>query len=262
MTKPTTRQLFSVIFLMGIASLVLAVLAGCGRKGPIKPKLLSLPAAPEAVSLLQQGETLLLSWTLPSKNQDGSAAEDLVGFRIRRYVYPADEHCPTCREPQETMVNMDIDYPDPGLRIGKRLHWRDTAVERGYGYRYAITPVTLGRNSGETAYAHQILYEPPPEPVGLQAEPGDQTVKLTWQQPPLPDSMTLVGYNLYRRESGQFFLPVPLNSEPLSQTALADRGLLNGQAYEYRVSVVVEFNDRQLESLGSQSVLITPQPDR
>ena len=157
MIKRTTQQLFSVLVLVGVAGLLLTALAGCGRKGPIKPKLLSLPAAPESVSLHQQGKTFLLSWTLPSKNQDGSDAEDLVGFRIRRYVYPADEPCPTCREPQETMLNMDISYPDPGLRIGDRFHWRDTSVELGYGYRYAITPVTIGRNSGDTAYVHQVL---------------------------------------------------------------------------------------------------------
>ena len=46
------------------------------------------------VSLHQQGEILLLGWTMSEQNQDGSAAEDLVGFRILRYVYPPGETCP------------------------------------------------------------------------------------------------------------------------------------------------------------------------
>lgn len=245
-----------------VIGLCLLMLAACGSKGDVKPKLLSLPAAPESVNLQQRGNLLLLSWTMPIHNQDGSAAEDLVGFHIRRDLYPAEESCPTCREPEERVAAIDLDYPAPAQRIGKRFLWRDTEVKQGYGYRYAIVPRTLGRDSGEPAYIHQVLHEAPPAPTGLQAEAGDRQVQLTWQEPALPEGMTLVGYNLYRRQDSNPFPLVPLNSQPIEKTELRDLGLSNGKAYEYRISVLVESKGMKLESFPGQGALITPQAGR
>lgn len=240
----------------------LLMITACGSKGPVKPKLLSLPAAPEAVSLHQRGDLLLLSWNLSEVNQDGGPAEDLVSYRIQRYIYPAEESCPTCREPDERVATIDLVFPEPAQRIGKRFYWRDTEVEEDYGYRYAIIPVTLGRDTGERAYVHQILQTAPPAPTNLQAEAGDSQVQLSWQEPELPQGMALLGYNLYRRMNRNLFPLVPLNNKPLEDTELLDRGLNNGRAYEYRVSTLVESNGVVLESLGSPGALITPQAGR
>ena len=248
--------------LIATGLLLIVALAACGKKGPVRPKLDTLPVAPEEVTLQQQGNLFVLGWSIPSANQDGQKAEDLTGFRIRRLTYDAAEGCPTCRDPQDQVAELDSTYPAPGQRIGNRLYWRDLDVRIGSGYRYAIIPVTVGGLEGPAATIHLAAQPSPPSPTALQVEAGDAQVKLQWTPPALSTEMALVGYNLYRRQAKRPFPMVPVNSEPLQVTRLLDRGLDNGRAYEYRVSALVRIGDQLLESMASPGALITPQQGR
>jgi hypothetical protein len=246
-----------------VVGLLIMSLSACGKKGPVKPKLKSLPAAPGDVSLHQQGNNFLLSWTIPTQNQDGSKAEDLESFVIKRLSYAAEESCPTCRDPEERLVELEIDYPAPAVRLGNRLYWRDLEVIAGSGYRYAIAPLTLGNVGGEAAFIHQAWQTPPPTPTGLTAEAGNLSVNLTWDPVgDLPEGQKLVGYNIYRRFTGSLFAPVPINPEPLEQSELNDRGLENGRSYEYRISSLVKTDSARLESELSSGATAQPAAGR
>ena len=242
-----------------IISLTLTMMTGCGKKGPVRPKLDTLPEAPKEVTLQQQGMLFVLGWTIPEKHQDGTAVEDLTGFRIKRLTYDGAEDCPTCRDPQTEVAEIDLNHPAPAQHIGKRLYWRDLDIRPGTGYRYAIAPLTIGGHETPAALVHLTAVQPPPAPTNLRAEAGDARVSLQWQTPELPDGIDLIGYNLYRRHAKRAFPIVPVNKEPLKETQLLDRGLDNGKAYEYRVSALVRAADLVLESMASPGVLITPQ---
>lgn len=243
-----------------IASLMLCViLSGCGKKGPVRAKLDTLPEAPQDVTLQQQGKLFVLGWTLPATNLDGSSVEDLTGFRIKRLAYDAAEGCPTCRAPQDQVAELDLKSPAPGQRIGSRLYWRDLDIRIGSGYRYAIVPLVVGNHEGPAATIHLAAQQPPPSPTALQVEAGDARVFLQWQPPVLPAGMQLIGYNLYRRQAQRPFPIVPVNTEPLQETRLLDRGLDSGRAYEYRVSALVQTGNQRLESMASPGALVTPQ---
>jgi predicted small lipoprotein YifL len=242
-----------------IISLTLLIIAGCGKKGPVRPKLTTLPEAPGQVTLIQQGKLFVLAWTIPEKHADGTKVEDLTGFRIKRLTYDAAQGCPTCRDPQTEVAEIELRYPEPAQRIGKRIYWRDLDIRPGTGYRYAIVPLTIGGHETPAATVHLTAVLPPPAPTNLRAEAGDARVSLQWQAPELPEGMELVGYNLYRRYARRAFPIVPVNKEPLAKTQLLDRGLDNGKAYEYRVNAVVRDGEQVLESMASPDVLITPQ---
>ncbi len=248
--------------LITISLFLIVMTVGCGKKGPVRPKLATLPEAPKEVTLHQQGNLFVLGWTIPTANQDGSDAEDLTGFRIKRLTYDAVEGCPTCRDPQVEVAEFDIKYPAPGQRIGKRLYWRDLNIQLGNGYRYAIIPVTLGGLEAPAAKIHLAMQQPPPSPTALQVEAGDAQVSVQWAAPALSADMELVGYNLYRRQAKRPFPIIPVNVKPLTATRLLDRGLDNGRAYEYRVSALVRIGDLLLESMATPGALITPQKGR
>ena len=248
--------------LIMISILLIMMNLGCGKKGPVRPKLITLPNAPEELSLQQQGNLFVLGWTIPSANWAGGGEEDVTGFLVRRLTYDAADGCPTCRDPQEVVVELDLKSPAPGQRIGNRMYWRDLNVRAGTGYRYAITPMLLGGQEGPAATIQLAAEQPPPSPTGLQVEAGDGRVLVKWTPPVLPEGMQLVGYNLYRRQAQRPFPIVPVNASPLQVTRLLDRGLDNGRAYEYRVSALVRSGDRLLESMASPGALITPQEGR
>jgi hypothetical protein len=246
-------------FLIIIGTLLIMINSGCGKKGPVRPKLTTLPSAPEELTLQQQGNLFVLGWTIPSAGLIGGGEEDVTGFRIRRLSYDAADGCPTCRDPQVVMVTLELKSPAPGQRIGKRMYWRDLDIRSGSGYRYAISPLVLGGQEGPAATIHLIAQQPPPSPTDLQVEAGDARVLVKWAPPALPEGMQLVGYNLYRRQAQRAFPIVPVNPKPLQATRLLDRGLDNGRAYEYRVSALVRSGDQLLESMASPGALITPQ---
>ncbi len=248
-------------FLITISLLLIVMLAACGKKGPVRPKVAIQLTAPTEVTLQQQGNLFVLGWTIPTENHNGSA-EDLTGFRIKRLVYDATEGCPTCREPQVEVAELDIKYPAPGQRIGDRIYWRDLEIRPANGYRYAIVPITLGGIESPAATIHLAAQQPPPSPTALQVEAGDAQVSVQWTAPVLPEETELVGYNLYRRQAKRPFPIVPVNIEPLQVTRLLDRGLDNGRAYEYRVSALIRVGEQLLESMASPGALITPQEGR
>jgi predicted small lipoprotein YifL len=246
--------------LVVISLLLITMLAACGRKGPVRPRLASLPAAPTEVSIAQQGDDFIVSWRIPERNQDGAPAEDLFAFHIYRMVYAAADGCPTCRDPEELVATITLNHPEPAVRIGKHLYWRDQLVAPGTGHAYLIVPVTLGGYEGNAAGTHRAWQEPPPSPVDLQAESGDQQVRLTWTAPAaLPAGQLLLGYNIYRRPATGTFLPMPLNADPLREPRLTDRAGEGGREAVYRVTTLVRSGEQLVESHPSAEAAATPQ---
>lgn len=242
---------------LALLAVVLLLLTACGRKGPVRPLLTSLPAAPQQLRIDQQGESFLVSWHLPANNQDGTDAEDIGGFRIYRSEYDVTEGCPTCREPQDLVAKIDLRYPTTQL-IRDRFYWRDLEISEGSGYRYRIVPVTVGGQQGEAAMTHRDRRSPPEPPGLFRVQVEEELALLSWAAPdPLPEGAVLVGYNLYRRSGVSQFPVVPLNATPLEVSELIDRSLQRGRTYAYQVSTLVLVDNTLLESAPTEAVQIT-----
>jgi predicted small lipoprotein YifL len=245
--------------LLAALLLAVAILSGCGKKGPVRPRLTALPAAPPEARIDQRGDDFLISWRIPEVNQDATPAEDLRGFNIYRLIYLATEGCPTCRDPEELIAAVDLLRPEPAMRLGKRIYWRDAAVAPGTGHAYLIVPVTLGDQEGTGIGVYRTWELPPPPPLELRAEVDTGPLRLSWSPPPaLPDGQELLGYNLYRRSSGEPFAPVALNAEPLAETQLSDFAVAAGREAVYRLTTVVRSGGQVLESAPSEEVSATP----
>ena len=249
--------------LIVISILLISILAACGKKGPVRPQQAALPVAPTELRIAQQGEDFLLSWTIPARNEDGMPAEDLAGFHVYRLIYNAADGCPTCRDPEELVAVLALAHPDPAVRLGKRIYWRDETVVPGTGHAYLVVPVTVGGHEGNGAGTYRAWLRPPPAPSALQAEAGDRQVRLTWTPPPaLPDGQQLLGYNLYRRPPIGAFPPVALNAEPLRELLLTDLAGEAGRAAVYRVTTLVRSGELLVESAPSPEVTVAPQRAR
>lgn len=249
----------SRLVILGVLLLTVAVLSGCGRKGPVRPPLVSLPVAPTEFGIDQQGNDFLLSWTIPGRNQDGGAAEDLTGFRIYRLVYNAVDGCPTCRDPDQLVAELNLVRPAPAVRIDKRFYWRDTNVAAGTGHSYRVVPVTVSRQEGDAVAAFRAWQTPPPAPASITAEAGVRQAQLSWSPPAnIPSGTQLVGYNLYRRPEGGSYPPIPLNAEPRREARLVDLSVEGGRPLAYRVTTLVRSGEQLLESAPSAEALVTP----
>ncbi len=240
-----------------IALALLMALTACGKKGPVQPLLGALPNAPQNPQIHQRGQNFIVSWDLPTENEDGTPAEDIGAFHIYRSTYAVTEGCPTCREPQQRVARIPLKYP-VAQRIGQRFYWQDNQVIAGYGYRYRIVSAIIGGREGSASTVHRDWLKPPPPPEQLQAHADREQILLEWQAPAqLPATGILVGYNLYRRPAGSAFPMVPLNAEPLKVRQIVDRSLQPGRSYEFRVSTLLQLEESLLESTPTAVVRVT-----
>jgi predicted small lipoprotein YifL len=243
--------------------LLLTVAAGCGRKGPVRPALLPLPAAAENLSLQQRGDSLLLAWDIPARNQDGSAPTDLQGFRIFRMRIEPQTDCPECRDASSLLYDLDLEYLRQARRVGERLYMQDGPLQAGFAYRYRIIPVTRAGREGAAATIQQNYLPAPPAPAELVASGLDRMVRLRWQG--VADDRAdgePSGFRVYRRLDGALFPPVPVNRQPLVEPFFEDFGLQNGQLYHYSVTAVIRVGEQTVESALSESASAIPEEGR
>lgn len=245
---------------LSLATIILTtLLAGCGKKGPVRPLELPLPAAPTNVSLQQRGDSLRLSWDIPTSNQNGTPLTDLQGFRLFRLPFIPGQECPDCRDLSVLLTEVDLDYPRGIVRDGNRLTFVDDSVLAETGYLYRIVPLTEGGREGAPASLSRTVYPAPPAPKGLTAEGLDRLVRLHWEAPVLEDSQgSLVGYRLYRHADPALVAASPLNRQPLSEARFEDFGRDNDTPLTYAVSLIVRQQGVEVESELSARVTITP----
>lgn len=252
-----TRHAVSLQILLVMVCLIL--LAACGKKGPVRPLLKPLPAAPRQAEAQQVGSEIVLTMELPDKNQDGTPLTDLAAVRIYRRE-TADGVCNACDEPNELWHEVDPEYPRDARLDGRRLTLRDSNLRPGFGYRYRIVAITRSGVTGASTSLSRV-FEPIPEPLlGLTATGFDRMVRLTW--PPdaqLPAGWTLVGYNIYRAIGDAPFSDTSINNGPVNETRYEDLGPVNGILYRYAVSYQVRHGESVVESAVSNVVSVTPQ---
>src|ERR1043165_8265001 len=81
-TSFIVRGPFRICILRAIFGLSL-LLAACGKVGDPKPPFIRIPEAVKDLAANQSGHTIVLAWTNPARNIDGSAATNLAHVQIR-----------------------------------------------------------------------------------------------------------------------------------------------------------------------------------
>ncbi|PLX87530.1 MAG: hypothetical protein C0614_03025 [Desulfuromonas sp.] len=243
---------------LALTLLSLLLLAGCGTKGPVRPLAQPLPAAPPEMTLHQQGDALLLSWSQPRSNQDGSELTDLAGFRIYRQSFNPEEDCPDCRDNAPLWRLVELDYLGHTQSRNGRLFLLDNGLEPGLGYSYKVVPFNRWGQDGPAIERRQTLAVPPPAPAAPKAERQNGGLLLSWQAGELPADMELLGYQVYRRRPGRAFSAAPRNQELLTQPHFVDSGFEIDRSYVYAIRTVAQQADQVLESALSDTLVITP----
>jgi len=264
MTIPTLRTFRAQVLLASIF-LVLG-LVSCGRKGPPVPPRLVAPAGVGSSRAEARDSAIVVTWSRPSRNEDGSPLTDLVEFRLYRAVGPAPPQEARERPTFSLLATIRADQPDNATVRGLQYAFRDDGggpgLTPGFRYFYRIQPVNrrgvLGQQSGELF----VDFSPAPAaPVDLTAIAGDGVVSLTWQSPPthLPTGAPLVrGYNVYRGVQLGKHDPQPITAGPVVETRFRDAAVENETTYYYVVRSVGLERPSWRESVDSNEVSATP----
>ncbi len=118
--------------------------------------------------------------------------------------------------------------------------YTDLSVKNDIKYIYSVRSVKRvvktdveGKGSpGISAIPTKLT--PPSAPVGLMAIPLKEGIELTWRKSAEPD---LLGYQVYRRESGEEEFK-RLNKNPVTKETYLDTDVVLEQEYEYAITAV------------------------
>lgn len=236
---------------------LLCLLSACGKKGPVRPLEEKLPQAVEDARILQRGEGFQLQWKMPRVNQDGSPVE-IEYINIERLHSTEAEFCSECPTPWPLMARIHPQLPAPAQRIRDIYLISDQSVAPGLTARYRLKVRNKQGDFGTPLILKQVSRTPVSAPDEIHIKTFDQSVELHWQPTTPPSGATLIGYQVYRRQKGSPFSPVPTTLRPLKKPEFSDFSLENNQQYYYRVRSLFDFGGQQLESLPSTELSATP----
>jgi large repetitive protein len=169
-----------------------------------------VPSSPSALMVEAGDAYVMLSWSAPSYLGPGTTTYNL--FRDGTLIW-----------------------------TGVELDHNDTPLANGITYLYNVAAQNIvgwGANSSALSATPTAIVAPVPPgvPSGFQVVAGDGQTTLTWDSPDQPGSADVSGYKVYRGTS-----PDELHVlASVTSTTFVDTGLINGQAYYYRVSAVSE----------------------
>jgi fibronectin type 3 domain-containing protein len=252
---------------------ILVVLAagGCGKKGPPRPPIRSLPLLARDVKARQIGDHVVVSALLPRDRADGSPLGADAAVRILRMTAAAgfqpgavSPRYLMARFTKEAEVVASLTGPDleRAAPAGRLSHTDTPAMPAGSAppirYLYGIE---VGDRPGKRGtVAMPVVVEvaaPPVAPVGLKLEAAEGEVRLAWE-PGAPEVQGIL-YNVYRAMGDVTGVADrPLNATPLSAPSYVDRTFRYGETCVYTVRAALASETGVRESVPTAAAILTP----
>ena len=258
------RKIYTAFIMRSLSLCILALfvtlsllVSGCGRKrAPVPPGTLR-PERIKDLSYKIVPEGVILKWSVPRRNHDGSPLSRIKEFLLYKAETPLDSVCLTC--PPKYGSPIVIKYgrkPKPG----EKIVYEDTTVRKGYYYVYQVKTVkglfNVSDFSNKVAFA---WHSPPGPPLNLSANVLEDGVELKWLPPtsftdgePLDDAA--LTYRLYRKFSDETkWTPLPGTT---AKTTYFDKIRRTYRQVGYRVAAIFRYFDTDIEGLKSAPVIV------
>jgi hypothetical protein len=256
--------------LLTFAFCLLPSTLSCGKRRPPLAPVESVPQRTEALSGVQRGNQVFLSWPAPLRNAADVSVQSIRRIDIYRLAERPDSPLPLTEEEFSARSTLIGSVTYETIRGGAdTITYVDTLELAGEAtrLRYALRYVNAaGQRAG---FSNFLLIEPaariaqPPTLTG-PAEISETAINIRWQPPTAnidgSTPVNLLGYNIYRfdqsqTESGQ----TPINQTLVSGTEYADKTFRFGEKYNYIVRAVsLGTGGAQVESLNSNTIAVAP----
>ena len=210
----------------------------------------------------QQGAEVILSWTLPHLNTDGSTATTLASIEIYRSIRkPSSTTGAAPAVGESDLWRVLQTEPAPGreetIDIRDLLEGQDLTEVLGREFSYAVK---VFNRKGQTAGFSNIVtlwLQPVPHPPGRPSlNPAEEFVEVSWA----PSTTNIdgspvapgVAFNLYRASPERGPAGSPLNPTPVAGSSFRDGSARLGETWVYRVRAVLDTVRGQVESRDSE----------
>ena len=214
-----------------LAILALLALAACGREGPPLPPFIRIPEAVKDLVVVQNGHNLVLTWTNPARNIDGSAAANLARVEIR--------------SDGAMVASLNVNAPGQS-----QLHSIPLGSTPGGARTFTVLAVTSqGKTSQISNNASVTPVDIPGNVQRLRAAVDQRRITLQWEKPQehpeMADAYTVVRMDL------------PAESQTISETRYEDVQYEPGKVLTYQVTPVRRVGGNAISGVGPESVMVT-----
>jgi len=231
---------------------------------PPTPKI---PVPARDLAAGQTGERVLLRWTLPRLNTDGSRLPEVPPLEIHRtfldQANPSPENFAAGAHLVRTLSPQDV---QAFLHDGTVLFADALGPEglREHAGRFAVYGVkALNARGKDAGYSNLVAVRvyPVPEPLAqIESRVTEPAIELRWTPPTRTTSGTsleaIAGYEIYRSETGAEGSFV---SQGRAATArFEDKQFRFGGRYFYRVRTLAQYGADTAESDDSATVEVAP----
>jgi hypothetical protein len=259
-----------------------AYLFGCASPDLPTPRHPIVPAAVKDLSARQVGDTVILTFTLPSTSTDEQALADTPSVEIYRNTPQGSAPAPKAKPkngsagrladtiPSETIGQYQkdghIEFPD-------KLDPSELASESGTDLIYTVrTRVSRPKASADSNAVTLRIYPAPPAVRDLRITPTETALVLSWnaaQEARTPSAGKSAGFRIYRAEvdptaaaagvsnpSQAKLLAPPAFLAQTMGTEYRDTSFQFGHTYFYEVRQAMQFGTDTVESAGSTPAVL------
>ncbi len=251
--------------------LALVLCAGCAKISDPLPPLVRVQRAAVDLSAAQLGGTVVLRFSLPAENTDGSPAELPARIELFRLSRPRGEPGADLTEEEflqaaDEVIAIAADSL-PAFREGDAVQFQDelssgTApppLDRSFVYAVRF----VNRKNQTAGLSERVPITPvpvPPPPANVSFDLGPDRIRLSWIPPARNSDGTtpprIAGYRVYRSENPQMADKSLLQQDPLDNPEFEDRSFQFDRTYYYAVSVVASKDHPFAESRLSSVVTV------
>ncbi|MEZ0329491.1 MAG: hypothetical protein ABWK15_08070 [Dissulfuribacterales bacterium] len=239
------------------------LLVSCGKKDMPVPIGAIHPRSINDLKYVVTPQGVELSWTIPTRNVDGSPILALKGFELYRAVLQPDNTCNGCPISFDDFIFLPMETVS---KSGQKMFYEDRTLESGRRYAFELRTVKAFLNKSEPS--NRVIFtwhppaSPPAQPVATSKVEG---LELTWAPPTTwVDGSTLIApvfYRVYAKkdEDEEWKLLKDRLSSPVFLYSKAP----SNKVILYRVTAVSEHNGTLIESAPSpevQAEFVSPVP--
>jgi hypothetical protein len=242
---------------------------GCAKIADPLPPEVRIPKPATDLAARQVADSVLLSFSMPAQNTNGSTVSTLQRVDVLRL--PADKRL-SVKEPTsdaEIFRRALRVQSIPATSFASYLHGNTFFIPdkiqippgasiNFYSFRYAV--LFVNKKNQAAGPSNWVSIDPipiPPPPAGLSAEVTEHLIQLNWNAPLQNlDGSTpakIAGYDIYRSEIKDSFPSAPINSAPVEKAEYEDRNFEFDKTYFYAVRTIGSLQPRA-ESLPSETI--------
>lgn len=207
------------------------LLSACGREGPPLPPFIRIPEAVKDLAVVQSGHDLVLAWTNPAKNIDGSATINLAHAQIR--------------SDGATVASLNVTGPGQPqsyvIPLGSNPSGRRTFA--------LLVDTTEGKTSQLSNAVSIAAMQVPGTVRQLKAVVDQRRITLQWEKP--QDHPEFAdAYVVVRTDA-------PAEPQTVSETRYEDNQYQPGKVLTYQVTAARRVDGSTVLGAGPESVMVT-----